>query len=270
MSSPQNVPLLRLRGAGFRYCKGPWLFRNVDLDLYAGESLVILGPNGVGKSTLLQSALGLLPLSEGVSELSGDDAARLPPGERARRVAHLPQAEADRLAYTVREYLLMGRAPYIGTFSTPRAGDRDRVAEVMAQLDLEHLASRPIDQISGGERRRVGIARVLVQGAPALVLDEPTAALDLTQQVRVLRRIHDLTEQGLGILHTTHDPDHALLLGGRVALLEPGAGVRLGTAREMLTTETLTRVFQVPLRVSEDAGLGRPSCSIVGLQARSP
>lgn len=144
-----------------------WIFRNVNLQVRRGEVLAILGRNGVGKSTLLNCLIGLHSLTEGSIHLGGEPLDSLTATERARRIAYLPQMEGRGISYTVTEYLLMGRAPYIGLFSSPSRQDRDKVQEMMEELGLIDLAHSPLDQLSGGQRQQVGIARTLVQDAPS-------------------------------------------------------------------------------------------------------
>lgn len=290
--------LLELKGAGFHYGhrgerikhtragrrSDRWIFRNVNLTVHRGEVLAILGRNGVGKSTLLNSLIGLLSLTEGTVHLGGDPLDSLAATERARRIAYLPQMEGSGISYTVTEYLLMGRAPYIGLFSSPSRHDRDKVQEMMEELGLIDLAHSPLDQLSGGQRQQVGIARTLVQDAPLIVLDEPTSALDVANQAKVLRKIRQLRDAGYGVIFTTHNPDHALMLDATIALLgahdEPTAQASkdssvsgdkpahllIGQASEVLTSEVLSRTFNTDLTVTYSPELGRSSVQITGLE----
>lgn len=257
-----SVARLELIGASFAFVPGRWIFQNVDLTLVPGEVLTVLGRNGAGKSTLLSCILGVLPLSEGEVRLDGDDAAGLSAAERARRVAYLRQHAGASVSYTVTDYLLMARTPYMSVFSSPRATDRGRVSSVLAELGLEPLADRPVDELSGGERQQVDIGRALVQDAPVIVMDEPTSALDLGNQVKVLRKARDLASRGYTIVLTTHDPNQAFLLGGTVAVLDGTGSVRRGPVEQVLTADTLSDLFGTPLQVRWDPDLGRHSCLV--------
>lgn len=260
-----------------------WIFRNVNLTVHRGEVLAILGRNGVGKSTLLNSLIGLHSLTEGSVHLGGKPLDSLTSTERARRIAYLPQMEGRGISYTVTEYLLMGRAPYIGLFSSPSRHDREQVQTVMEELDLLDLAHSPLDQLSGGQRQQVGIARTLVQDAPLIVLDEPTSALDVANQAKVLRKIQQLRDAGYGVIFTTHNPDHALMLDATVALLgahdaanapaskdssvskDAPAQLLTGRASEVLTSEVLSRTFNTDLTVTYSPELGRSSVHMTSL-----
>lgn len=298
--------LLRLDDAGFRYGhrgerikrrssgrraglhrsshrSDRWIFRNVNLTVHRGEVLAILGRNGVGKSTLLNSLIGLHSLTEGSVHLGGKPLDSLTSTERARRIAYLPQMEGRGISYTVTEYLLMGRAPYIGLFSSPSRHDREQVQTVMEELDLLDLAHSPLDQLSGGQRQQVGIARTLVQDAPLIVLDEPTSALDVANQAKVLRKIRQLRDAGYGVIFTTHNPDHALMLDATVALLgahdaanapaskdssvskDAPAQLLTGRASEVLTSDVLSRTFNTDLTVTYSPELGRSSVHMTSL-----
>ena len=201
----------------FAHRSSRWIFRNVNLQVRRGEVLAILGRNGVGKSTLLNCLIGLHSLTEGSIHLGGEPLDSLTATERARRIAYLPQMEGRGISYTVTEYLLMGRAPYIGLFSSPSRRDREQVHIVMEELGLLDLAHSPLDQLSGGQRS-AGIADPWCR-RPLIVLDEPTSALDVANQAKVLRKIRQLRDAGYWVIFTTHNPDHALMLDATVALL---------------------------------------------------
>lgn len=281
--------LLTLKNAGFRYdtrSRGHWIFHDVNLNVAPGEVLAILGRNGVGKSTLLNTIIGLLPLTEGEVVLGDKKLTELTASQRARHIAYLPQMENSGISYTVTEYLLMGRAPYVGLFSSPSKTDRAHVQQVIEELGLEEIARSQIDQLSGGQRQQVGIGRALVQDAPLIVLDEPTSALDLANQAKVLRKLRELRQKGYGVIFTTHNPDHAFLMEAKVALLgahedalaqdssthtptgetsRAPARLLTGNADEVLTSHMLSHTFKAPLSVIHSPELGRKTVHITGL-----
>ncbi|MCL2498257.1 MAG: ABC transporter ATP-binding protein [Symbiobacteriaceae bacterium] len=236
------------------------ILAGVFLTLQEGEILSILGPNGAGKSTLLNCMAALLKPSSGKILLAGRALATLSPREVSRIIAYVPQAHTPAFDYTVLHFTMMGRAPNIGLFAQPTAEDEEAALEVLRQLAIEHLALRSYTEISGGERQQAMIARALTQKPRALLFDEPTAHLDYGNQHRVLRMIHSLAEQGYGVVITTHNPDHALLLGGKAAILSAQGTLESGRCEEIITEERLKSVYQTSLRLLYIEELARVAC----------
>jgi iron complex transport system ATP-binding protein len=233
--------------------------RGVSFALAAGEVMCVLGPNGGGKTTLFRTVLGLLPKHHGVIRLQEQEIETLSRTEVARRVGYVPQGHIGYFAFTVREFVLMGRTAHLGVFSTPGKHDR-RVAEgALASLDITHLADQPVTEISGGERQLALVARALAQEPKLLVLDEPTASLDFGNQVRVLQRISALAASGISILFSSHDPDHAFLCAHRALLLAEGRVLEIGAPRAVIRAETLQRMYGVSVKVL-DLGGGGHTC----------
>lgn len=233
--------------------------RNVSLSLGAGEILCLLGPNGCGKTTLFKTLLGLLPLQAGRIEIGGDDLHALSNRERARRIAYVPQAQVAVFPFTVLDVVLMGRTARIGPFATPGAQDREIALRALQTLGIGNLAEAEYTRISGGQRQLTLIARALAQDTPLLVMDEPTASLDFGNQALVLRHVRALAQQGLGIVLSTHDPDHALACATRVAVLYDGGILAQGEPRETLTGALMGQVYGVPVRMVTLDG-GRTLC----------
>lgn len=227
--------MLELDGVGFAFEPRRWLFRGVSLSLRAGEVTAVLGPNGRGKTTLLRCAAGLLRPLEGTVR-------------RAGAVAYVPQTHAAGFGYQVREMVLMGRARHIRAYATPSRGDRVAAEAALRRVGLHHLAERPFPQLSGGERQLVLIARALASESRVLILDEPASALDLANQGRVLSLLRELAAEGMGILLTTHHPDHALHLADQAVLMVTADDVRVGPAGRMLADEALGELYGVPVR----------------------
>ncbi len=226
---------------------GRGVLESVDLDVVAGEILALVGPNGAGKSTLLAALSGELELSAGTVELDGRPLAQWATVDMARRRAVLPQNHTVGFPFTAREVVAMGRAPWA---RTPRNADDDAViAEAMAATDVNHLAARPFPALSGGERARVALARVLAQHTHTLLLDEPTAALDLGHQEAVLRLARDRAAAGAAVVVVLHDLGIAAAYADRIAVLESGRLAAAGPPRDILTTDLLTRVYQHPVEV---------------------
>ena len=223
--------------------------RDVSFALAAGEVMCVLGPNGGGKTTLFRTVLGLLPKQGGSIALGSVALESLSRPEIARRVGYVPQGHAGYFAFTVREFVLMGRTAHLGVFSVPDRRDKDIAERALQSLGIAHIAEKPVTEISGGERQLALVARALAQEPRLLVLDEPTANLDFGNQVRVLQRISALAASGIAILFSSHDPDHAFLCAHRALLLAEGRVLEIGAPREVIRADTLERLYRVSVQV---------------------
>jgi iron complex transport system ATP-binding protein len=231
----------------------------IDLTLAAGEVLVLLGPNGAGKTTLFRTLLGLHGALGGAVLLDGRPIAGMRPAEIARQMAYVPQAHATEFSFTALDVVLMGRTARLSAFASPGAADERVAREKLVALGIADLADHDYTRISGGQRQLTLIARALAQEAPILVMDEPTASLDFGNQAMVLGRIRDLAAEGYGIVLSTHDPDHALLVGTRVAVIAEGGLRAVGTPQEVVTAEMLSAIYRTQVIV-EDTPSGRRVC----------
>jgi iron complex transport system ATP-binding protein len=219
----------------------------ITIDVKEGEALALLGPNGGGKTTLLKTLLGLLPPRAGNVTLNGKPLAAFSVRERARVIAYVPQVHTGTFAFSVETVVLMGRTAHGSLFARPSAHDVSVASVMLARLGIPHLAQRPYTEISGGERQLVLLARALAQEPRFVVLDEPTAALDFGNQGKVLNEIEELAKSGLGVLFTTHDPNHALRAAHRVCLLRDGRIVAEGKTSAVLTRENLETLYGAPV-----------------------
>jgi iron complex transport system ATP-binding protein len=251
------VTALELCGVGVaRGSRGSerWLVRGVDLALHAGpgagELLALVGPNGAGKTTLLRAMAGIWVPTEGVVRLDGVDLRRVPRRQAARRIAYVPQASTPALDFTVLELVAMGRYVHQGWLGAPARHDHDRVREALARCDALHLASRGAARLSGGELQRVLIARCLASEADLLVLDEPTANLDVAHVLEVMELLRELARGGHAVAIALHDLDLARRFADRAAVLAAGRLVVAGPVREVLTAARIEEVFGV--RVAGD------------------
>ena len=233
--------------------------RDVSFSLAAGEAMCVLGPNGGGKTTLFRTILGLLEPHEGTISLQGIPLASLSRREIARRIGYVPQGHSAYFAFTVRDFVLMGRTAHLAAFSVPGRRDRELAERVLESLGIAHLAARPVTEISGGERQLALVARALAQEPGMLVLDEPTASLDFGNQVRVLEKISGLAASGISILFASHEPDHAFLAADRVLLLGEGRALEIGTPAQVIRSDSLQRLYGVSVAVLPLAG-GRHTC----------
>ena len=240
--------MLEVKSLAFGF-PGRTVGRDVSFSLATGEVMCVLGPNGGGKTTLFRTALGLLPRHSGSIQIEGRALEALSRAEIARRAGYVPQGHAGYFAFSVLEFVLMGRTSHLGLFSTPGRHDREVAARVLESLGIPHLADKPVTEISGGERQLAVVARALAQEPRLLVLDEPTAGLDFGNQVRVLERMSQLASSGISILFSSHDPDHAFLCAQRALLLAEGRALESGPPAEVIRTETLERLYGVSVEV---------------------
>ena len=227
---------------------------DVTAEVGSGEWVAVIGPNGAGKSTLLRAAAGLVDYA-GSLRIDGDEVARLPRREVARRVAFVPQTPLLPPAMKVHEYVLLGRTPHIGTFGYESAHDLEAASHALERLDLVAFAERPLATLSGGEAQRAVLARALAQDALTLLLDEPTTALDLGRQQQVLELVARLREQGeLTVLSAMHDLTLAGQYAERLVLLSRGRLVADGPPAEIATEELIAAHYGAEVRVVEQGG----------------
>lgn len=224
---------------------------DVSFDLVSGQVLCLLGPNGVGKTTLFKTLLGFLHPLSGSVNIQGRDTSEWTRKEFAREVAYIPQMHTPSFSFSVHDVVLMGRTPHLSGFSVPSTEDGEIACSAIERMGIGHLSQRDYASLSGGERQLVLIARALAQEPRILVMDEPCASLDFGNQARLLEQVLDLAEQGIALVMTTHDPNHAFLLDGDVLCLGRGGTVTQGPAREVLTAEGMSGLYGVPVAIDE-------------------
>lgn len=255
--------MLQAENLLFAWPATPPLFANLSFTLRPGIPLVLLGPNGTGKTTLLRCLLGLERLHSGRVLVRGQDLATLSAAQAARHIAYVPQATTAAFAFRAIDIVLMGRTPHLGFMASPTRADHIAAETAMTRLAIADLAERPFDQLSGGERQLVLIARALAQASPVLILDEPCASLDLANQMRIIATLRALAAEDYAILLTTHLPDHAFLLGGEVAMLKDATMLGPASPAELLTATTLEALYGIPielLRVPSGRAQGQTLC----------
>ncbi len=228
----------------------PEVVAQLSLHIQAGEAWVVLGPNGAGKSTLVRAVMGLLQPSKGSVHVCGLPLATTSARDLARVVSWVPQTLDEHTAFTGLELALMGRAPHLSGWGAASAREIQLALDTMKELGVEHLASRPLSQVSGGERRRVWLARALVQNPRLLVLDEPTAFLDIRHQVETLRAVKRRVADGLGVLAVLHDVNLAVHLATHVVLLKEGKSIAQGPVAEVLSAEKLSVLYDIEMHAA--------------------
>lgn len=245
-----DAPLLQATALAFAYPGGPTLFSGLDLALAPGEIVAVLGPNGCGKSTLLEVLLQLHRPTAGTLACAGT-------------AGFVPQFFAPSFAYSVFDIVLMGRAAHVGTFSVPRPHDQSQAMAALRALELEHLAATRFSTLSGGQQQLVLIARAIATESPVMLLDEPTAALDLHNQNKVLNLLRRLArERALGIVFSTHQPVHALAVADRTLLMHHPVPL-CGPSNEVLTADKLSALFCIDMLRHTVHHPARPFDSIV-------
>lgn len=232
------------------------VLRGVDLELAGGELLGLLGPNGAGKTTLLRVATRVVPAVAGAVTVGGRPLVSLSRRELAREIALVPQETALPFPFSVAELVLMGRAPHLGLLGFETAADRRAAGAALERLGIAHLADRSVLEVSGGERQLAVVARALAQDARILLLDEPTAHLDLARRLALLELARELVREGRSVLVVSHDLSLAARLCDRVALLAGGRVAAAGEPGAILTPEHLRKVFGVESEVLRAADGG--------------
>ncbi len=240
---------------------------DINLEVAEGIVVALIGPNGSGKTTLIRAASGVLPLQSGEICVDGKSIHMLPVTERSRLISVVPQVRNTPPAFTVREVVALGRSPWLNWLGQYSGLDEQVVEAVMVSTDIADLAERSIGELSGGEQQRVYLARALAQDTPVLLLDEPTAHLDLQYQINLMKRVYDLAhltraelERGTrqrAVLVAMHDLNLLSRFADRVILLENGKVVAVGTPAEVLDPELLSRVYRLPLSIVRDKHSGQ-------------
>jgi iron complex transport system ATP-binding protein len=256
--------VLEARDVFFSYVDGVPVLAGLDLLVPPGQFLGIVGPNGAGKSTLLHLLTGALKPGRGAVTLSGRPLERWPRREVARLIGVVPQAETMTFPFDVTEVVLMGRTPYLhGLLATESEADHRAAMRALEAVGIPHLAERRLDELSGGERQMVLVARALAQEPGILLLDEPTASLDLAHQQQIFRLLLRLNrDQGLTVVIVTHDLNLAGLFCSEVAVLHEGRIRSRGAPGAILTAELLSGVYGATLW----AGRSPTGAPIVGIE----
>jgi len=240
------APLLQARGVSVRLEKTRELLAGVSLELFPGEVVGLLGRNGAGKTTLGRLLAGLVAPSSGELLLEGAPLHGRAPRELARRIAWLAQGPTEELGFTALELVLLGRAPWLGPLGLESADDRGRARAALERLHVGALAGRPLASLSGGERRRVELARLLVQDAPIWILDEPAAHLDAAHASIALELARERADSGGAVVVALHELAAAAACD-RLVLLSDGRVAEVGTPAALLTPEVLGPILGVRL-----------------------
>lgn len=243
-----------------RYGKSPRrALQGVTMEVPQGALYAVLGPNGSGKSTLMRALLGAIPTEAGRVRIGGKDTADWTRRSLARAVGAVPQAEHLAFPLAVRDFVAMGRYPYLGPLRPEGDRDRKAIREAMKRCDVDELGNRDVMTLSGGELQRVRIARALAQEPSGLVLDEPTASLDIRHEMAIFRLLRSSADQGMTVLLITHHLNLAARFADRFLLLSEGMVAAEGGAADVFRAEILESVYHWPVAVGVDPLSGFPS-----------
>ena len=261
ITESSKSPLLEVKGVSFSYTPDSPVFTDVCFELNPGDIFTLLGPNGSGKSTLLHCLGGLLSADSGTIKLNGIPIGDMSSRQIALILGYVPQIQNIAFRFQVMEYLVLGRAPYLPFLKTPGPEEYAIVESVMEELKITHLADKNMQQISGGERQQVQIARVLVQDPKVILMDEPTNHLDYGNQLKILELILRLAKRrNVAVLLTTHTPDQTILLGGRVGLMDRSGHLNVGSTDKIVTAENLKGIYHSNLHMVYINEIERMAC----------
>ncbi len=248
---------IRIAAVHARYGDTPVL-TDAELTVERGSFIALAGPNGAGKSTLMKLIAGLMKPHSGAITVMGKNISTLSARERARLVAMVPQEPELPPRTAAIDVALMGRNPHLGLLEWEGANDIEIALDALRMTDTQRMANRPVDQLSGGERQRVAIATALAQQAPVLLLDEPTASLDLAYQASIMLLLRALSASGTTIIAAVHDLTLAAQFCDRIALLSGGRFIAVGAPDHVLTQETILTAYDARVTILEHPVTGKP------------
>lgn len=225
------------------------VLKGISFSAEYGQFLSVLGPNGVGKSTLFRCLLGLMGASEGTVTIDGRNIATMNAPELSRAMAYIPQSHNPVFNFTVLDMVLMGTTSQVSRFAVPGKAQIALAEAALDRLGILHLRDRGCAQISGGERQLVLIARAIAQQAKILVMDEPSANLDFGNKIRVMRTVKSLTDDGYTVIQSTHDPDQAYLYSDKILALYDGRVLSWGSPQEVMTESLISTLYGVDVEV---------------------
>ncbi len=225
------------------------ILQDISFEGNYGSFLSVLGPNGVGKSTLFRCMLGLLTPSSGQVSVNGRNVLHLSAKELAKEIAYIPQSHSPIFNYSVFDMVLMGTTAQCSGFSSPGKEQRQLTENALERLGILRLKDRPYGNISGGERQLTLIARALAQQAKVLVMDEPSTGLDLGNRIRVMECIRSLVNEGYAIIQSTHDPEQSYLYSDQILALHEGKVLAMGSPQEVINSSLISTLYNVDVQV---------------------
>lgn len=243
--------LLEINNIEFSYNEKKKIFEDISFSIDEGDILCILGPNGAGKSTLIKCINGLLKLNKGDILFKGKNITMMDNDELAKKMGYIPQTHSSTFAFRVIDIVLLGRVPHLGLTESPGKKDYKIAENAMESLGIAHLKYKLYNEISGGERQLVIMARVLTQQPEILLLDEPTSHLDFGNQIRTLGIINKLSKNGLSVIMTSHYPDHAFISSNKVVIMNNGTLMAVGSPEDVVTEENMRNAYEINVRIMD-------------------
>lgn len=249
----------------FKFKKTDYILRDINFSLVDGDVLSILGPNGVGKTTLIKCLTGLLPWTKGETFIDGKNISAMKERELWSKISYIPQKRNFSFSYTGLEMVLFGSTSSLDVFEKPSQRERARALEVMEMIGIDHLQDKVANEMSGGELQMVLIARSLLKEPKIIILDEPESGLDYKNQIIILDLIKKLSASGVIIVMNTHYPDHALKISNKCLLLNYDKTYKFGETREVLNGKNLKKSFSVEVKIEKISVAGKDYESIIPL-----
>lgn len=249
----------------FKFKKTDYILRDINFSLVDGDVLSVLGPNGVGKTTLIKCLTGLLPWTRGETFIDGQNISAMREGDLWSKISYIPQKRNFSFSYTGLEMVLFGSTSSLNIFERPSQKEIERAREVMKMIEIDHLAGKVASEMSGGELQMLLIARSLVKDPKIIILDEPESGLDYKNQIIILDLIKKLSASGVIIVMNTHYPDHALKISNKCLLLNYDKTYKFGETREVLNRENLKKSFSVEVKIEKISVAGKDYESIIPL-----
>ncbi len=261
---------IEVKNGKFGYTKDVYVHENVNFCLEEGKVLTVLGPNGIGKTTLLKCITGLLDWTEGATCIDGQNIKSIPSTELWKRIGYVPQAGGSKFAYSLLDMVLMGRASHLKIYSTPGKKDKEAAMQALDMMGMADKWNRPCTQISGGEYQLVSIARALVSEPELLILDEPESHLDFRNQLLVLETVEKVvSEKHLSCIINTHYPEHAVRLGDVSLMIGKNLPYIFSNTNDVITEENLSKYFGVNVKICSFELNNKKFSSIVPLALKS-
>ena len=244
--------ILEVENGCFGYPKQEEILKNINLHLEKGHILSVLGPNGIGKTTLLKCMIGLLPWTSGRSILNGTDLCKMKSKDIWNTISYIPQAHSFSFSYTGLEMVMLGRSSHLGLFEQPGAQEIEMAEVMMEKVGITHLAGKDCNRMSGGELQMVLIARALINEPELIILDEPETGLDFHNQILVLNMIERLAhEEGISAIMNTHYPTNAMSIADEAFMMNRKGDRFYGTTDSILNEQNISRSFDVNVIVDE-------------------